>query len=367
MTVVKGSADHKQHLNLSPHAFHVIYHDMFTFMHSDSLSGFVNTVFSLFFEYADASVSLSLIRKEDTLRQLLSQSVSEKQMESVLTPLLAHEKEMLLKKIHSYGNGCMMKIRLNNENFSFLYPDEQEDANAFHFPEDQYYKSVGQYVKTVLEEYAEKSFFEREEIFYRNTLQMLDHCAANGTLLRLKFMNGEFDMKPYGVFADREGEYHFLAGISCPKGAPATEEQITSVRLSQILSVQTRSYRSGRLTHEQKKQIQQLIRTSGIQFLNQDPAEEIVVYMTKEGVRKYRKMLHLRPLLIKKEDYEDHSIYHFHCTQLQARFYLFRLGGDTLVLKPDSLREALKERYLTAATMYQKDPQDLLGSSGATW
>lgn len=354
MTVIKGSADHKQHLNLSTHAYNVIYHDMFTFMHSDSLSGFVNAVFSRYYEYADASISLALARKEDELRAIEYVSESEK----ILSALLENEKNMLLKKVKSYGTGCMMKIRLNNENFAFLYSHDQEDPDVFHFPEDQYYKNVGQYVKAVLEEYAEKSFFEREEIFYRETLQMIEHCTKTGTLLRLEFQNGVYDMKPYGIYPDREQEYHFLAGISCPKGAPASEAQITSVRLSQILSVQTRSYRSGRLTNEQKKEIQNLIRTSGIQFLNQEPAEDIVVYMTKEGVRKYRKMLHLRPLLVKKEDYEDYSIYHFHCTQLQARFYLFRLGGDTYVLKPAALREALKERYLAAAKMYQKAPEE---------
>lgn len=361
MTVIKGSADHKQHLNLSTHAYHVIYHDMFTFMHSDSLSGFVNAIFSRYYEYADASISLAISRKEEEFKQILKGCSDE-----IINALVENEKQKFLKKVASYGSGCMMKIRLNNENFAFLYSDEQEDPEAFHFPEDRYYKNVGQYVKAVLEEYAEKSFFEREEIYFREMLQTIEHCTQTGTLLRLEFQNGMFDMKPYGIHSDQEQEYHFLAGISCPKGEPASGERITSVRLSQILSVQTRSYRSGRLTNEQKKQIQHLIRTAGIQFLNQDPAEEIVVYMTKEGARKYRKMLHLRPLLVKKEDFEDHSIYHFYCTQLQARFYLFRLGGDTYVLKPESLREALRERYLAAAEMYERDVSEFTELTDAT-
>lgn len=352
MAIVKGSADHKQHLNLSPHTYTVISHDMFSFMHNDSLSGFVNKVFRQYYEYADASISFTLARKEEQLRQTLEGSISEKMLSQVLAPLLSYEENRLLKKARSYGSGCMMKVRLNNENFAYLYPDEQEDPDVFHFPEDQYYKNVGQYVKAVLEEYASKSFFEREEILFRDMLQMIDQCIKTGTLLRIQLHNGSIDMKPYGVYADREQEYHFLTGYSCPKGAPSKEEKIGSVRLSQILSIQTRSFRSGRLTNEQKKSLQHVIHTSDIQFLNQDPEEDIIVYMTKEGVQKYNKMLHLRPLLIKKEDFEDYSIYHFHCTQLQARFYLFRLGGDSYVLQPASLREALKERFEAAAAMY---------------
>ena len=280
----------------------------------------------------------------------------------------------------------------------------------------------------MIEEYASKSLYEREEIYFRERIDLLKQCAKTGTLVRLAFQNDSYDMKPYGVIADEDRKYHYLTGISLPirpreltGTAPASplpaanrsasnvtasvenvsdasesailtsatattpnvsgsesvncnsssestvpassaassvsaaaREHITSVRISQILSVKSKSYRSGRLTKEQRKKIQQLIRTSGVPYISQPAPEEIIVRLTKEGVRKYRKMLHLRPTLIKSEDYEDYSIYHFFCTRLQARFYLFRLGGDTYVLQPKELREELRERFTAAAEAYQE-------------
>ena len=362
--MTKGSADQKQHLNLSPRAYAIVCQDMFTLMHTDSLSGFLNAVFARYYETAQASIGLYRSRRRQELVELFVERLGEKMAGEAADCLLEKELARLQAQVRAYPGGCMLKFRLNNENFAYLYPEQEEDG-VFHFPEDAYYHSVGQYLKAVIEEYASHSFFEREEIFCRDILLQLENCIATGTLVRLNFVNGSFDMKPCCLQGDDKLEYHYLAGYSRPAHADGEGDSATSVRISQILSVETRSYRSGRPTAAQRKELARLIHANGIAFLRGQVEEEIIVRLTPEGVRKYRKLLHLRPALVKREEQDGCSIYHFRCTRLQARFYLFRLGADAYVLQPPELRAALHERFAAAAKAYEEDMDFLNGSESS--
>lgn len=361
--IIKGSADHKQHVNLSAFAMEVIRYDMMAFMHSESLSGFLNAVFERYYEYADASVSLACDRYASALRQTLSSVlVKDGKLDAVVNCLVKDKGREILEKVRGYAVGAGVKFRLNNTNFAFLYPEEQPDDEVFHFPEDSSYSTVGKYVKAVLEEYCEKSMFEREEIFFHDMLTQIKHSIEGNTLLKIRLESGWYELKPYSVEGDSSKEYHYLIGLAYPiarSGQKAEDPFYMSVRLPQIMSLEPKTYRSGKLSEHQRQELRELIQQKGVQFLKNEQDRDIVVRMTPAGVHKYKRMLHLRPRLISHEEYEGYSIFRFHCSPLQARFYLFRLGGDTYVLDPPELREALHERFAEAHAMYSMAPEEL--------
>lgn len=338
-----GSADFKQHINLSTYAYEIIQNDIRSFMEKPSLSGFLNKVIGEYRDYADASISSALVRKRESFALLLADIPDSREKKRVVDKLVDQYERELQKQNASYPKGTYIKFRLNKENFSALFEEE--------CPEGKYYNSQGKYIKAIIEEYARKPPLKREQIFFSSRLSDIQSYISNGLLIKLKTRKGGvYEVKPYDIRVDASGLYHYLVGIATFPANPDSKPRISSFRISLLSSVSSRpkSYRSGKVTQCEAEQIEKEIQEKGVQFLVSD-TEEITVKLDELGKKMFSSQLHLRPAA---DSIEENGIYHFSCTQSQILYYFFKFGAHAEIVKPKKLREKFAQQYVDAIKIY---------------
>ncbi len=338
-----GSADFKQHINLSIYAYEIIQNDIRSFMEKPSQSGFFNKIIEEYQDYADASISSALARKRESLDLLLASIPDSQEKKKVVDKLVGQHERELRERIASYPKGKYMKFRLNKRNFSILFEEK--------CPEEKYYDSQGKYIKAIVEEYARNSPLKREEIFFGSRLSDIQSYINSGLLVKVKTRKGwTYEVKPYDIRVDASGLYHYLVGIATSPADPDSKPRIASFRVSLLSSVSSRpkSYRSGKVTQCEAEQIEKQIQKKGVQFLLGD-TEEITVKLDELGKKMFSSQLHLRPT---PDRIEEDGLYCFSCTQSQIIYYFFKFGAHAEILGPERLREKFAQQYLDATRIY---------------
>lgn len=342
-----NAENNKQHLNLSPKAYEVIQSDMFTF-HEIKLSGFINRVFENYAPVADASVSRRLNHRKGELTRLLSEAAGdEKTKERIINILLKEEKERLVEKALSYEKGKPFKVWLNKKNLDYLTKTESECC------EEQYYGDHrGKYIKSVLEEYARLPYVQRERIYFTAFIEEIERAIQGKYQLRV--MTGKenvYSVYSHGILVDPLSTANYLVGFSRQYSHPEDNMRPCSFRISGLKSIHAEKSKSAFLKEEKRKELAQIIASRGVQFTGSEKIEDVSVRLTKEGKAKFQRQLHLRPMLVGREE----DIFKFVCTEAQADFYFFKFGADAEIIEPKSLREKFKAMYECALLKYGSD------------
>lgn len=338
--------DARQHLNLSSTAFETIESDKYEFFEKPSREGLINLILSTYMDDADAAIDKATFRYREKLEAELQDITEGVEKRRIIDKLVALREEKLGKKATSYPKEHPFKTRLDKYNYSSMM--EWRDKTG-------YYNDVpGNFIKAVIEEYASKSFYEREGIILRNKIEELKACIAANQLIVLT-INGNvqkrYEVKPYLICADSDYNYHYLVGMSRRSGTE-NEEMPVSFRISRITNIKHSFSRSGKTTVEQKQRIDERLKTSGVQFMLGE-TETIRIRLTEQGKKLYDSVLHLRPPFVNRIQNEDASwIYTFNCTSMQAEFYFFKFGADAVIEYPDQLREKFKDNYRSAVEAY---------------
>lgn len=360
----------RQHLSLSAVARDTLEDDRQDFGGGQSWAGILNYIFAVYRDTADATISAAVERRREQLKVTLGDVVDPAARDAVLDRLMEVCTEELARKAAAYGAVSPdtddtddtdekddkkkkkkkgFKFRLDRDNYAFR-------VQWLDSPDAQYYGGrFSRYLRAVLQEYAAKTFYQREEVYFAEQLRLIQTSAANGELLRIRTKKGsEFDVRPYGVLSDRQETYHYLVGIACPPNDRAAE-RITCFRLSNLEKLRPSAKRSGRLTKEESNEIEARIRNVGVQFLMQQPVK-ICIRLTEEGRRSYERQLHLRPAAEKKEPVDDGIYcweYTFTCTEFRAEVYFLKFCGDAKVVAPRSLQELFADKYRSGLNAYR--------------
>lgn len=346
----------KQRVNLSAAAWEVVGYDMSVFG-EESRASFIQRIFCNYCREAEASVALSVDRKESELDDILDNILSKCRasdagaeemklaVKKVKKAMLAAEKKRLKTKNDSYENGESVIISLRKAIFSYL-TDENSECR-----EEKYYKR-GQYIKNVVEEYARLPYIRRESIYFAEIVEEIRRAVKEKKLLNVKPDLGKsYEVHPYKILGDPLATANYLVGYSRPLGAEDAAKQPSSFRLARIKSLQTMSGKSGKLSKAEKDELDKKISLRGVQFMTWNETE-VTVRLTAEGVKKCERQLHLRPTLIRSE---DGGVFVFRCTQQQAEFYFFKFGKDAEIISPAGLREKFGALYGEAAALYRGD------------
>lgn len=336
----------RQHLNLSHLAYETIESDKFMFQEKPSMSKILNRIFTMYRDYADASIANACARYKEDLESRVK-SISDGAVKTELISALTQSyKTELIEKANSYPRGHQFKFQLNRQNYEYIMD--------WHDTEEAYDKSAGRFIKAILEEYARKPLVEREAILFRDMIEMINACVESHLALAITLYSGaRFEVRPYGVLIDQGNNYHYLVGYSRKAGEKG-EDKPSSFRLSNIREYKLFYGRSGRITEAQKKSLKQRIDAVGVQFLLQEP-DAIRVRLTKRGKSMYESQAHLRPAFTSQEVLPNGDwIYDFNCSQAQAQFYFFKFGADAEVVKPFDLRELFANKYVSAQQLYSK-------------
>lgn len=338
-----GSADYKQHLNLSTYAFEVIQNDIRSFMEKPSLSGFINKVLEEYIEIAEASISRAYGKKMDDLSDMLRDIPNSDDKEKIINILSEKYRDDLISISNNYPREQYVKFRLNKHNFNLLFEND--------CPEEQYYDSQGKYIKAIVEEYSRKTPLEREAIFFCDRIAYIQSCIDSGNLLRINSRNNwTYEVKPYRIQSDTSALYHYLIGIASSPADRDKAPKIASFRISFLreISMRPKSYKSGRITNEEKELIEKQVQSKGVQFLLGEN-QEIRVRLSNKGKKMYDTQLHLRPITSRVD---ADGTYVFFCTPSQIEYYFFKFGSDAEILFPEELRIRFQNKYKDALNKY---------------
>lgn len=343
----------RQHLSLSATVREVLEDDRLDFGNGQSWAGILNHVFAAYRDTADASISVAVERRRAQYEEKLVGVAAPAVRKAVLEALLADYTEELIKKAAKNGTVLQdapgFKFRLDRDNYAFR--EQWLDS-----PDAQYYGGrFSRYLRAVLQEYAAKTVYQREEVYFAEQLRLIQTSAANGELLRIRLKDGrEFEVRPYGALSDRQETYHYLVGIACSPNDRAAE-RIACFRLYNLVVLKPSKKRSGHLTKEERDAIEDRIRAVGVQFLVQQQ-ETICIRLTEQGRQNYGRQLHLRPAARERAEVDDGLYrweYTFNCTAFQAQAYFLKFCGDAKVVAPQSLRKLFADEYRSGLNAYQ--------------
>lgn len=346
METYVGYYESRQHLNLSELAYDVIENDKYMFFEKPSRQHILNVILQNYMDDANASISTALERYRESLAAQLISIPDGAAKDSVISVLVDSHRKNLLETTANYPNGRSFKIQLDKANFAAMAEWKDEEG---------YYNTPGRFIKAVIEEYARKPQYEREEILLRDRIEELQSCIDTHQLVVLT-LNGtdqsRHEVRPYSLCSDQGHNYHYLVGMTRIVGT-ASPEHIASYRVSRINSLKRSHARSGKITAAQVQEIEKKLHTDGVQFLLQN-SESIIVRLTEQGKKMYESQAHLRPMFTDRKKNPDGSwLYSFDCTQIQAEFYFFKFGADAMIEQPIQLKERFLQKYRDAVNIYQ--------------
>ena len=340
-------------LSLSPEAYSTIISDMDFFQNGNNLDGFINRIISNYRETSDASISLAKERERDIYTNRIksvskTENVSQEDSECIERLVVGYTKELTIK-MNSFNSGIPLKPRINNENYDDLCMGSSD------FQEEAYYPREGRYIKALLEDYAQLPFFEREGVFFKDTIDIINESIHNGNVLKLKYTNRkqqqiQITVRPYKIASGPLLRYHYL--IALPYDSD-DEKAILTLRISRITDTRKLN-KTSHIPQKEQNHIEEVIREKGIQYIvSQD--SEIIVRLTDQGYKLYKSILYLRPRHSDIKPEGNNWLLTFVCAEEQIKNYFFQFKKDAEILSPTQLRDWFAEEYKAASEVYIAD------------
>lgn len=360
-------SEQRQHIMISYQADHVIREDSMNYYGEVNVSGCINRIIRNYSDTADASISKQIERMYDEYSSALScirkKDLSDSAKDKVIQALLSHETTRRKANTDPYPKDKAYKIRLQDDIWKCLYDSEGN------WQEQDYYSSQGVYIKMLVEEYARLSPYEREAVFYKKTLEQLEteiHLPkVDRRIIKFSYKNASgktiaYNVKAYKICADNAHQYHYLIGLSSPVRDTQKNYTIAAFRISRIqedsIAPHAKSYGSGSITNIEQDNIENLLKSKGVQFLLGED-ELIRIQLTPAGIVAFNSQYYLRPATTSISNIipcnDGSAIYEFNCTRRQIEYYFFKFGEDARILSPLDLADQFKAKYQSAFERYE--------------
>lgn len=308
------SQERRQRINLSDEAFNIINNDCFSFANNDNPVDYSDMICRVFLNF----VEYSAVKKKD---------------KNKIIELLNRKPIQAQKIIPSLQNNVVEYLK---------EPDIEELVLVTPFGGNR-----GKFIKAVIEEYTEKSFVERELIYFSEIIKTIESNKNNK--LWVTKSNVKYLVRPYCIMSDNQSTYNYLVGYATDVKIPGNQG-IASFRISRIRVSVVPNSKFEFYDHEIEK-IKTAISENGVQFLIDGFCKKIIVELSNTGIKLYNDLLFLRPNV--KNKYGNK--YEFYCTEAQASYYFFKFGVDAKIIEPGSLRKEFAIKYNSAAKIYLKN------------
>ena len=343
----------RQHINISQYAYDIIQNDSLNFEEEINYSGFINRII---LNMMGSSFDDIVEDEKERIRHELTEyskpgrkiSLSESEEQTVERISKAHRNYRIAANTHEPKDRTL-KIRLRNKVYERLYPQYEEWQGA------HYNITQGEYIKSILEEYARKTIYEREKIYYKDLIKTINDCINRSDkdkhpLVITQPSGKKFCLKPYRISEDYEADYHYIIGMSREFGK--SEYTPASFRLSRIKEEITEISGSGKITEKEKKILIQKTKTNGVSYLLGE-LEQHIVRLTPAGMIIYNSIFHNRPVYDSKTKLPDGSFeLVFNVTKRQITNYFFTFGKEAFITEPGSTAEEMQLRYKEALDSY---------------
>ena len=344
------NTENKLRIPLSSYAAQTIENDCLNF--AQKKTTLINSIILNHYQAAECSISLRLREYQEELTKQLG-SHKAKQNEAILKSILDGRAKILTEKYaRRFPADVNWQITLNKRAKAFL----TEDTYA---REELYYgNKPGHYVRALLEDYAQLPYHRREEIVFKQLIDLIntgikDHLVLNVTNTR----GSRLSIKPYKIETDQMSMYHYLVGYNIEAidsrnnpGDPYYYPPVISIRISRLVDIEIQYYQSGAISIQEEQQIKKEIEEKTVQFVS-GKSSLISVWLSDRGISNYESQLHLRPTIIGKDPSDDH-IYMFECTEAQILYYFLRFGKEAKIISPQSLADRFRKSYDDALENY---------------
>ena len=303
-----------------------------------------------FWKEAKSSLSLYTQMRTIELHELFSSiNIVESKKQTVITKIIDKEKEKLSEDIAQFNlpTHTSKLYHIGKESIKIL----EEICN-----ENQNYSRPGQYIRSVVEEYCNLPFIERERIFHKPIYDLIETACIHKRILKVKVSSCDkqetYIVYPYKIVPEPFHTQSYLVCYSRKENEAESAKRIASFSMARINMPDM--YK--KTFHFNKQEIDCL----EYSIINHSPAylvgdaEYIRVRLTNNGKHSYQTRLYSRPEKVAELSSDD--IYVFNCTQHQAFNYFFSFGADAEVISPQSLRERFINTHKCALSCYnQKD------------
>jgi hypothetical protein len=340
-------AGNKLNINLSLEAWKTIDSDRVNFSNSCeeiSLSGFINQIFANYANSAKASYFITLSNYETDLKDELSKpgsGITDETLRKNLISYLRYKRSTEIKlDVEKYPiRGEARKFRVSNNNLDFILSS----------PEEHNYKNIASYVKAVLEEYARKSYSDREMIFFHDEFQQIKEAFDKGCEIRTIASTGQTRyLIPYSIELDTAGTFHYIVGVQVIViPGQETIRKLRSFRISR-LKIKAMTSMALKISQAEKDEIRDGLIRRGAQFFNSESIN-VKVKFTEKGLQTLQTLIRDRPKLVEKE---SNNVFVFDTTASQAEFYFIRFAEDAEVLEPSFVRRDMAIHFSSANNVY---------------
>lgn len=342
--------ENKLRIPLSMYAAQIIETDCINF--SLKKTTLINTIILNYYQIAACSIGLRLKDYQKELSNHLN-TVEAKNYENLIRKItMGRANDLIDKYAKRKLTDVNWQITLNKRVKHLLTEDPSTNEELY------YGNKPGHYIRSLIEEYTQLPYYQREAIVFQHLLQKIEDSINNQYLITLT--NNKLVtliMKPYKIIKDPLSMYHYLVGliISPPnyvEDAITHKEysRVQSIRISRLTNVNVLTFQSANISFQEEKQILAELDSKGVQFVSGDESV-IKIWLSDYGIKKYESQIHLRP--IGKIDSNDSHLFTFECTEAQILYYFFSFGHDVKILYPDSLADKFRSMYKMALSHYE--------------
>ena len=365
-------SEQRQHLNLSSHAYETLINDIGAFSEKGGMSGIINRILMNYMDESPASISTAVEKKRLEYIDILKKekggydsasaedhyvNITSEEKKTIDYLCSAYKKSLTDHFVNNLPpKGHVLKIRLQNDIYDALGPAVPLS--------DECYKSAGNYIRAIIEDYTVQTLYRREEIYFRELYELIRSKlmipAEHRPLLTLRAKNPtgkiiDYRIKLYDISSESASLYHYLITMSRSPKSPDNTYSPAVFRLSRIIKLyDTPSYGSGKITVREKKELEESIKKKSIPYIL-DNMDEYAIEFTPHGITMYNSILHLRPIAdTSRTEILDsgNQIMYFTCTYRQIENYFFKFGKDARILSPKSAAGKFRQAYQLASEAY---------------
>jgi uncharacterized protein YrzB (UPF0473 family) len=344
--------ENRQHINLSEQAMLVIEGDMIKFNNDYELknkSGFINTIISNYHDAFPLSFNVALKQLEQIKTTLknddLPSRLTNKVVEEFSTEIM---KSLINEYANRYTNEVQFKLKLNKDNKVLIEGLEEAD----YFNQFAPRSGIAFYIKILLESYARLNREDRERIFYKEIIEMIESAINKGRYLRIK-ENGKY-IKVSPLYIDKAYNEHSLEAVIYYNHNTSENDwvKIDTIKIKEIKEKDPRELKEKPLnkpTEDTIKMVKEAYAKK--ESSSKKVIETFVVKFTPYGLERFIIEEDSIPL-IGIQDQEDETIYRFKTTETKMFHHLFKFGAQAQILSPLNVRNRFKKLYEVSYNSY---------------
>ena len=211
---------------------------------------------------------------------------------------------------------------------------------------------ISQYFCKMLMSYAEKPFYERERIIFRDNYELLEDACRQVEPITFSTIWNPKKTHTVIPFCLAVGQAEMFNYLLCAETNPETGiQEAATYRLNRIGRIYYKEV-SNQISEDVREYIKQML-TYGPEYAINDN-EECCVKLTATGKKRFGRIYHGRPRVDRIEKKEDGYYYYFKGSKYQVSFYFRRFGfEDAEIISPEYLRNEMKEFHQKAYGKYK--------------